>query len=38
MLRDSDVKVDNAAITPMGKEWQELLMILAKAKANAKPT
>ncbi|MBC6994177.1 four helix bundle protein [Lewinella lacunae] len=34
LLRDSDVPTDNAAITTLGKEWQELLLIVAKAKAN----
>ena len=34
VLHDSKIKTDNSLVAAMGKEWQEILMIVAKAKAN----
>jgi four helix bundle protein len=36
LMHDSDVKTDKNAITIIGKEWQEILMIVAKARSNTK--
>ena len=37
LLRDSTIKTDEEALAIIGKEWQELLMIVAKAKSNTRP-
>lgn len=34
ILHDSEINTDQAAVTALGKEWQEILMIVAKARAN----
>jgi four helix bundle protein len=34
ILHDSDIKTNKDAVTILGKEWQEILMIVAKARAN----
>jgi len=34
ILHDSNIKTDKDAVTTLGKEWQEILMIVAKARAN----
>lgn len=36
MLHDSEIQIDKEAITTLGKEWQEILMIMAKARSNTK--
>jgi four helix bundle protein len=34
ILHDSNIETDKTAVTTLGKEWQEILMIVAKARAN----
>ncbi|MBC6993377.1 four helix bundle protein [Lewinella lacunae] len=36
MLHDSEIPIDKAAVTLLGKEWQEILMIMAKSRSNVK--
>lgn len=36
VLHDADLKTDKARVTTIGKEWQELLMIVSKARSNIK--
>ena len=36
ILRDSVLAVDDDAITTLGKEWQEILMVVARARSNIK--
>lgn len=38
MLFESEIKIDKEAVTVLGKEWQEILMIMATARKNSRRT
>jgi hypothetical protein len=38
MLFESEIKIDKDAVTIPGKEWQEILKIMATARKNSRRT